>query len=239
MSEFKKKFHIPCDCFFPPVPPPEIGPTGATGPTGPTGATGPTGPTGPTGATGPTAVGCCPCNNILNNPGFDIPPIGVDPVPGWNQVGSVSEVGFPNVHSGRFLPDGSFSLLAASIGPGGSINQTVDVDEGCCYTLSFAADVRDGAFLIASVSFPELGQACPPAPATLGPLNIPHIVPVMNQPQPLFQHYTLVVCIPATVTIACISFQNTATGGEGATAFVDNVVFQPTGGPCTSCSQNF
>ncbi|MCH4571284.1 collagen-like protein, partial [Bacillus sp. ES1-5] len=34
-------------------------------------------------------------------------------------------------------------------------------------------------------------------------------------------------------------FQHLATGGEGATAFVDNVVFQPTGGPCTSCSQNF
>ncbi len=96
--------------FSPPVPPPQVGPTG------------------PTGATGPTAVGCCPCNNVLNNPGFDIPPVGVDPVPGWNQAGSVSEVGFPNVHSGRFLPDGSFSLLAASISPGGSINQTVDVD---------------------------------------------------------------------------------------------------------------
>ncbi len=50
MSEFKKKFHIPCDCFLPPVPPPQVGPTGptgATGPTGPTGATGVTGPTGP------------------------------------------------------------------------------------------------------------------------------------------------------------------------------------------------
>ncbi|MBK5474236.1 collagen-like protein [Bacillus sp. TH19] len=227
MSKFKKNFHIPCECFGPPLPPPEIGPTG------------PTGPTGVTGPTGPTAVGCCPCNNILDNPGFDEPAVVGDPVPGWNQAGSVSEVGFPNVHSGRFLSNGSFSLLAASINPGGSINQTVDVDAGCCYTFSFAADVRDGAFLIASVSFPELGQACPPAPVTLGPLNIPHIVPVMNQPQSLFQHYILVVCIPATVTTACISFQNTATGGEGATAFVDNVVFQPTGGPCTSCSQNF
>ncbi|TKH08721.1 collagen-like protein, partial [Bacillus wiedmannii] len=36
MSEFKKKFHIPCDCFLPPVPPPQIGPTGPTGATGPT-----------------------------------------------------------------------------------------------------------------------------------------------------------------------------------------------------------
>ncbi|PGB03781.1 hypothetical protein COL93_05190 [Bacillus toyonensis] len=125
-----------------------------------------------------------------------------------------------------------------SIGPVGSINQLVDVDEGCCYTLSFAADVRDNAILIASVSFPQLpGHGCPPSSTTLGPLDIPHIVPAMNQPQSLFQHYNLVVCIPAGVTIACVAFQNIATGGP--TAFVDNVVFQPTGGPCTSCSQNF
>ena len=33
MSNFKKKFEISCDCFFP-VPPPQIEPTGATGSTG-------------------------------------------------------------------------------------------------------------------------------------------------------------------------------------------------------------
>lgn len=165
---------------------------------------------------------------------------GGDAVPGWVQTGPVSEVGDPFAHSGRFLPSGIFSRLAASIGPGGSLTQLVDVDAGCCFTLSFAADVRDGAELIAAVSFPQLvGHGCPPASTTLGPLNIPHIVPSQNQPQSVFQHYTLVVCIPDGVTAACISFQNTATGGVGATAFVDNVVFQPTGGPCTSCSQNF
>jgi len=231
MSKFNKKFHIPCECFGPHLPPPEIGPTGPTGPTGSTGSTGPTGPTGP------TAVGCCPCTNVLDNPGFDELPIITDPVPGWNQTGDVTEVGVPNAHSGRILSDGTLSLLAVSIGPGGSINQSVDVDEGCCFTFSFAADVRDNAFLIASVSFPELGHGCPPPPITLG--NIPHIIPVANQPQSLFQHYILVVCIPAGVTTACVAFQNIATGGQGATAFVDNVVFQPTGGPCTSCSQNF
>lgn len=61
----------------------------------------------------------------------------------------------------------------------------------------------------------------------------------MNQPQSGFQHFVLVVCIPPGVTMACVAFQNIATGGEGPTAFIDNVVFQPTGGPCTSCSQNF
>ncbi|PGT67482.1 hypothetical protein COD14_19690, partial [Bacillus cereus] len=202
-------------------------------------ATGPTGTTGPTGPTGPTAIGCCPCTNILDNPGFDVPGIPGDAVPGWVQTGDVTEAPDPDTHSGRFLPDGSFSRLSAAIGPGGSLTQLVDVDEGCCFTLSFAADVRDGAFLIAAVSFPELGQACPPSSTTLGPLDIPHIVPSMSQPQSVFQPYTLVVCIPAGVTAACISFQNTGTGGVGATAFVDNVVFQPTGGPCTSCSQNF
>ncbi|HDV8361530.1 TPA: hypothetical protein RKT18_002568 [Bacillus cereus] len=54
MGGFKKKFHIPCECFFPPIPLPEIGPTGATGPTGTTGPTGATGPTGTTGSTGTT-----------------------------------------------------------------------------------------------------------------------------------------------------------------------------------------
>ncbi|PGS14818.1 hypothetical protein COC45_08585 [Bacillus cereus] len=233
MSEFKKRFEIPCECFFPPVPLPQIGPTGSTGPTGPTG------PTGSTGPTGPTAVACCPCTNILDNPGFDEPPLVGDLVPGWNQIGDVTEVGFPNAHSGRILSNGTLSILAASIEPGGSINQSVDVGEGCCFTFSFAADIRDGALLIASVSFPELGHGCPPLPATLGPSNIPNIIPASNQPQSSFQHYTLVVCIPAGVTTACVAFQNIATGGEGATAFVDNVVFQPTGGPCTSCSQNF
>lgn len=101
------------------------------------------------------------------------------------------------------------------------------MDESCCFTLSFAADVRDGAFLIASVSFPEIaGHGCPPSSTMLGPLNMPHIVPVNRQPQSSFQHYVLVTCIPDGVTEACISFQNTATSGEGATAFVDNVVFR-------------
>lgn len=59
--------------FRSPLPPPEIGPTGPTGVTGPT---------------GPTAVGCCPCNNILDNPGFDEPAVVGDPVPGWNQARS-------------------------------------------------------------------------------------------------------------------------------------------------------
>ncbi|MGH0599615.1 collagen-like protein, partial [Bacillus mycoides] len=210
--------------------------TGATGPTGNTGATG---PTGNTGATGPAATACCPCTNVLDNPGFDEPATPGVPIPGWIVTGNVSEVGFPNVHSGRFLSDGSLSLLAALIGAGGTIRQSADVHEGCCFTLSFSADVRDGGVLVASVSFPELGQGCPPDPLMLGPLNIPHIVTVTNQNQSTFQHYVLVVCIPADVTTACISFQNISTGGEGADAFVDNVVFQPTGGPCDSCSQNF
>ncbi|PFM33215.1 exosporium leader peptide [Bacillus cereus] len=31
MSKFKKNFHIPCECFFPPLPIPEIGPIAAYG----------------------------------------------------------------------------------------------------------------------------------------------------------------------------------------------------------------
>ncbi|MBJ7987945.1 collagen-like protein, partial [Bacillus cereus] len=215
--------------------------TGATGATGVTGATGATGVTGVTGPTGPTAPACCPCTNLLENPGFDIPgTTGTtgDAVPGWIQAGPVSEVDTPLVHSGRFLADGTLSILAASIGPGGSIFQPIPVHEGCCYTLSFAADVRANARLIGAVSFP--GQGCPPASTTLGPFNIPHIIPDNRQPQSVFQHYTLVACIPPGITMACVSFQNIATTGTGATAFVDNVVFQPTGGPCDPpCSPNF
>lgn len=81
MSSFKKRFEIPCDCFLPPVPLPQIG---ATGPTG------------------PTAIGCCPCTNILDNPGFDVPGIPGDAVPRWVQTGAVTEAPDPDTHSGRF-----------------------------------------------------------------------------------------------------------------------------------------
>ncbi|WP_459500378.1 collagen-like protein [Bacillus sp. C1] len=236
MSKFKNQPDIPFQCF---IPSPGIGPIGPTGVTGSIGPTGSTGSTGPIGPTGPVAQSCCPCTNLLDNPGFDEPAVVGEPVPGWNPIGAVTQVGPPNAHSGRYLPNGELRRLAVAIGPNEGINQSVDVEAGCCYTFSFAADVRAITNLIASVSFPQLNHGCPPSPTTLGPLDIPHIVPVRNQPQSLFQHYTLVVCIPLGVTTACIAFQNTATTGEGATAFVDNVVFQTTGGPCTSCIQNF
>lgn len=38
----------------------------------------------PTGPSGPTAIGCWPFTNILDNPGFDEPPVVNDLVPEWN-----------------------------------------------------------------------------------------------------------------------------------------------------------
>ncbi|WP_309460525.1 hypothetical protein [Bacillus pseudomycoides] len=125
-----------------------------------------------------------------------------------------------------------------------SVSQTVDIDPGCCYTLSFAADVRDGAIPVASVSFPELplptGTPCPPSPADIVSNNFPHIVLQGHTGQSSFLPYTLVVCVPADATVACITFQNIlVSNGTGGTAFIDNVVFQPTGGGCDGCVQNF
>ncbi|EEM02259.1 hypothetical protein bmyco0002_54100 [Bacillus pseudomycoides] len=46
--------------------------------------------------------------------------------------------------------------------------------------------------------------------------------------------------MPADATVACITFQNIlVSNGTGGTAFIDNVVFQPTGGGCDGCVQNF
>lgn len=126
MSEFKKKFHIPCDCFLPC--------TSTSSWTDWADRT--TRATGVTGPTGPAATACCPCTNVLDNPGFDEPATPGTPVPGWIVTGNVSEVGFPNAHSGRFLPNGILSALAVSIGPGGIMTQSVDVGAGCCFTLS-------------------------------------------------------------------------------------------------------
>ncbi|EEM13656.1 hypothetical protein CN535_29560 [Bacillus pseudomycoides] len=123
-----------------------------------------------------------------------------------------------------------------------SVSQAVDVDPGCCYTLSFAADVRDGAIPVASVSFPQVLPAtqCPPSPADIVSHNFPHIVLQGHQGQSSFQPYTLVVCVPDNATVACITFQNIfVDNGNGGTAFIDNVVFQPTGGGCDGCVQNF
>ncbi|PDX99906.1 hypothetical protein COM13_21215 [Bacillus pseudomycoides] len=137
------------------------------------------------------------------------------------------------------------SLQAANLQPGGKISQSVPVDEGCCYTLSFAASVRANTILVASVTFPGILGSCPSTPEeianSLSPGNspIPHIVPAGNQPQSLFQHYTLVVCVPSGATTACITFQNLEAPASVNDASIDNVVFQPTGGGCDGCVQNF
>ncbi len=239
------------------------GATGATGPTGPSGATGATGPTGATGATGvtgPTGEACCPCTNLLANPGFDLSATGAPPA-SWTSA-TATVVDFPDAHSGRFVGSPttptiqSVSILGLDPNPPvgtvatpGFINQIVPVSEGCCFTLTFAGDVRAGGVLVASVSFPP--QTCPPlitntgtaeGTVTTNPIfteDIPHIIAVSNQPQSVFQNYSLTVCAPPGATTACITFQNIGNPAPGSQALVDNVVFKNAGGPCDTCVQNF
>ncbi|MFT9847785.1 collagen-like protein [Aneurinibacillus sp. REN35] len=226
---------------------------------------GPPGPVGPPGPPGPSVEVCCPCTNLLLNGGFDLSVVGAPPIDWLSDRATV--FAFPDAHSGRFTTSlttpviQSVGILGLDPNPSagttatpGFINQVVEVSEGCCYTLSFAADVRDGGILVASVSFPDATTPQPctplitntgngtPTPTTTNPIvtnNIPHIVPASNQPQSLFQHYTLVVCTPPGATVACITFQNIGNPAPGGTAFVDNVVFENTGGPCPTCFQNF
>ncbi|EEM12203.1 hypothetical protein COM13_24290 [Bacillus pseudomycoides] len=185
---------------------------------------------------------------MLNNPGFDDGTTGG--VTGWNSSGAtVVDISGPdnNSHSGILVTGPApgqavTKIQAVRLDPGDSINQPVSVDPGCCYTLSFAADVRANAIPVAAVSFPGLGQSCTPTISELTSGIIPHIVPNNNQPQSSFQHFTLVVCVPSGAIQACISFQNILPSqGVGGAAFIDNVVFQPTGGGCDpdSCEQNF
>lgn len=213
---------------------------------------------GPPGPPGPPAEVCCPCTNLLDNPGFNLSAVGGAPVDWISSNATV--VASPN-HSGRFVSDPTTPVIQAvgiiglnnnlPLNFPGFVNQVVPVEEGCCFTLTFEADVRDGGILVASVSFPDAtpAQPCQPlitrtdnSPILTNPIltnNIPHIVTVPNQPLSVFQHFTLVVCTPPGSTMACITFQNIGNPAPGGTAFLDNVVFQNTGRPCPSCTQNF
>ncbi|WP_309460806.1 hypothetical protein, partial [Bacillus pseudomycoides] len=172
--------------------------------------------------TGPTGPGCCPCNNLLHDPGFD----GTTGAfaTGWNPTGGATlNDQQQNTHSGILLSGpasptgatGATRILALELPPTPenavvftSVSQTVDIDPGCCYTLSFAADVRDGAIPVASVSFPELplptGTPCPPSPADIVSNNFPHIVLQGHTGQSSFLPYTLVVSVPAEATGAVL-----------------------------------
>jgi hypothetical protein len=218
------------------------GAMGATGVTGPAGATGATGATGPQGPTGPAAQACCPCTNNLENPGFDQPSTEGNPIPFWNPVNATIVSGENFAHSGVIGPTGTPILQAAHINPQGSISQAVTgLNSGCCYTLSFAAQARANSELVAAVTFLPSGGMCSlPTLTQLSTLTIPNIAVSGNQQQNSYSHYTLVVCIPAGATIACISFQNFAAEGLGSAVNVDNVVFQPTGSCSeTPCQQRF
>ncbi|MDR4190900.1 hypothetical protein FO521_29375 [Bacillus pseudomycoides] len=185
---------------------------------------------------------------MLNNPGFDDGATGG--VIDWNSSptgATVVDTGTQpdnNSHSGVLTSPTGARIQAVAIEPGAFITQSVHVDPGCCYTLSFAASSRANALLVASVAFSQnFDCVTPPSPANIVDLGIPNIVPNNHHPQSTFSHYTLVVCVPAGATRACISFQNIPVQGQGvgSTAFIDNVVFQPTGGGCdpNSCVQNF
>jgi hypothetical protein len=189
--------------------------------------------------TGPTPTACCPCTNLLRNPGFD-EPFGVTGPPDWMLE---DEFTGGRSHSGRYLSDGTRSVQSVGIRAGGSINQVVPVSEGCCYMLSFAAAIPIELEIVASVSFLP-GQSCrlliTPDMNPIVEENIPHIIAVSDlQLVGAFQPYTLVVCTPSGATMACITFQINSLLPTSGFAFIDNVVFENTGGPCPSYEQRF
>ncbi|WP_226569595.1 collagen-like protein [Bacillus stratosphericus] len=196
----------------------------------------------------------------MANPGFDLSAVDAPPA-SWTSA-TATVVNSPESHSGRFVSSPttptiqSVSILGLDPNPPvgtvatpGYINQVVPVSEGCCFTLTFEGDVRGQGVLVASVSFPP--QPCPPlitntgtdeGTVTTNPIfteGIPHIIAVSNQPQSVFQNYSLTVCAPPGATTACITFQNIGNPSQGSEALVDNVVFKNTGGPCDTCVQNY
>ena len=69
------------------------------------------GPQGPPGPPGPPAQACCPCTNLLVNPGFDLSPEGAPPA-GW-VAGQATVVGSPNSNSGRFVSSPQTPVIQA------------------------------------------------------------------------------------------------------------------------------
>lgn len=184
---------------------------------------------------------CCPCTNLIVHGGFDRGTAGQPPPPPWVTTGNVELVGFPFAHSGALITLPDPSVLSARVGVASSLCQRVAVDPGCCYTLTFAASARAQGELIATVQFFTTPPAvcAPPTDAEIVAQQIPNIVAPGPTPQATFDNFTLVVCAPAGATAACVCFRNRATVGEGSVVFLDNVVFQPTGGPCPQCVQQF
>jgi hypothetical protein len=213
---------------FPGIPSGLPGPPGPPGPAGPQGAAGPAGPAGPQ---GPSL--CCPCINLLVNPGFDD---GVATLPGW--TGNATRTAAGDIHSGSLV--GGVPTFGAALFSGSQFTcQAVPVSPGCCYTLSFVAKLTGGdpaaEFGAATVVFqptpPPVTGACPP-PATFPSPPAGDSIFMRIPTTPTFVEYTLVVCAPAGAQSACICFQTTA----GVTEMrVDNVVFQNTGGGGCAC----
>jgi hypothetical protein len=206
---------------------------GTEGPPGPPGPQGIQGIQGIPGTSGPSL--CCPCTNLLVNPGFDQ---GVATLPGW--TGNATRTGAGDIHSGSLV--GGVPTFGAALFSGSQFTcQAVPVTAGCCYTLSFVAKLTGGdpaaEFGAATVAFqptpPPVTGACSPPPTATFPSPPAGDSIFMRIPTtPTFVEYTLVVCAPVGALSACICFQTTA----GLTEMrVDNVVFQNTGGGGCDC----
>jgi hypothetical protein len=177
---------------------------------------------------------CCPCTNLLQNPGFD-DPSQVTPPAGWTGTGSRQTT---SVLSGSFVA-GTAQFGAAGLDPGEFICQRVPVTPGCCYQLSFSAQVQgtvtSTGFGEASVEFSTLpatsATACTPpmviAPPAGDAILIPDLAGITA-----YEPFTLEVCAPEGARSACICFRN---GFTARVLNIDNVVFAVTGGNCGPC----
>lgn len=174
---------------------------------------------------------CCPCTNLLLNAGFEQGAVGESPPPGWAGTGSRET---SPVHSG---------VAVALLNPGEVLCQSVPVNPGCCYQLSFEASTRGevgnpAGIALASVIFsPSLpNSALCMAPFSAVPPSLGSIILLPPVFTTAFQTYTLTVCVPEGARSACICFRNAFTAAVGQLDFViDNVVFAVSGGPCAPC----
>lgn len=136
-----------CCCQGPRGPEGPRGPKGPQGPEGPRGPQGPEGPKGPQGPQGPPGECKCHCmstGELIINGGMEL---FNDNIPDrWSATGRVSqETARGRVHSGD---------SAAALYDGAVLSQTVLVEGGCFYELSFSGH-GEGALVevIAAVTF--------------------------------------------------------------------------------------
>lgn len=189
--------------------------------------------------TPPVEGACCPCGNLLENGGFDLPSVGADDLPFWQETADVERTDNP-VHAGQII-GGVQRFGAAEIPDDNEICQAVPVETGCCYVLNFAAQRTGGTdpgiarIDIYSTANPATFDCLGTTQTPLQSFNL--LVP--KSAASGFESFTLVADVTATPAagqslVACVCFEYPETQGQAGTFFVDSVNFYPSGGPCAA-----